>query len=160
AGETAEEITDAAGVPIERGRRVSGAGPGWGAARPPGGAGGALLPPRGAPPAGAPAGHEAGPVGPRWGGPPDATAAPSASAGRRPHLAEWIFDPHRKHVAPADDTAARLCLPDAGLPAPGPSPRAPARATVTPIGSRLGPAPDADQGRQAERARVPGPAHA
>ncbi len=38
------------------------------------------------------------------------------SSGSRPHLAEWIYDPHRKHVAPADDTAARLCLPDADLP--------------------------------------------
>ena len=53
----------------------------------------------------------------------------------------------------------RSCLPDAELPAPGPGPRAPARATVTPIGSRMGPASDADQGRQAERARVPRPAH-
>jgi hypothetical protein len=82
----------------------------------------------------------------------------SFNSGSRPHLAEWIFDPHRKHVAPADDTAMRLCLPDAELPAP--APRAPARATVTPIGSRLGPAADADQGRPAERARVPAPSHA
>jgi hypothetical protein len=79
------------------------------------------------------------------------------SSGSRPHLAEWIFDPHRKHVAPADDTAARLCLPDAELPPPAPGPRP---ATVTPIGTRLGQAPDADQDRQAERARVPAPSHA
>ena len=54
----------------------------------------------------------------------------------------------------------RLCLPDAELPPPAPGPRAAARATVTPIGSRLGPAADADQGRPAERARVPAPGHA
>jgi hypothetical protein len=81
------------------------------------------------------------------------------SEGSRPHLAEWVFDPHRKHVAPADDTAARLCHPGAELPAPGPA--AP-RATVTPIGSRMGsasPAPDADQGRQAERARPAAQGH-
>jgi hypothetical protein len=72
-------------------------------------------------------------------------------------MAEWVFDPHRKHVAPADDTAMRLCLPDAELPPPAPGPRAAARATVTPIASKLGPAAEADQGRPAERARVPAP---
>jgi hypothetical protein len=39
-------------------------------------------------------------------------------------------------------------------------PRPAARATVTPIGSRLGPAADSEQGRQAEQARVPAPGHA
>ena len=79
------------------------------------------------------------------------------SSGSRPHLAEWIYDPHRKHVAPADDTAARLCLPDADLPETASTIRAPARATVTPIGSRLGPPaqPERDPGRPAEAARVP-----
>ncbi len=47
------------------------------------------------------------------------------SSGSRPHLAEWVYDPHRKHVAPADDTATRLCLPDADLPAAGAPDRAP-----------------------------------
>jgi hypothetical protein len=84
----------------------------------------------------------------------------SFSSGSRPHLAEWIFDPHRKHVAPADDTAMRLCLPDAELPPPAPGQRAVARATVTPIGSRLGPAADPEPGRPPERARVPAPTHA
>jgi hypothetical protein len=74
-------------------------------------------------------------------------------------MAEWVFDPHRKHVAPADETAARLCLPDAELPPPAPGQRAAARATVTPIASRLGPAAEADQGRPAERARVPAQSH-
>ena len=59
------------------------------------------------------------------------------SSGSRPHLAEWVFDPHRKHVAPADDNAARLCLPEADLPEAAPRMRAAARATVTPIGSKL-----------------------
>jgi hypothetical protein len=84
----------------------------------------------------------------------------SFSSGSRAHLAEWVYDPHRKHVAPADDTATRLCQPDAELPLPAPGPRPTARATVTPIASRLGPAADGDQGRPADRARGPGPGHA
>jgi hypothetical protein len=83
----------------------------------------------------------------------------SFNSGSRAHLAEWVYDPHRKHVAPADDTATRLCLPDAELPLPASGPRPAARATVTPIASRLGPAADGDQGRPAERARVPAPGH-
>jgi hypothetical protein len=84
----------------------------------------------------------------------------SFSSGSRAHLAEWVYDPHRKHVAPADDTATRLCQPDAELPLPASGSRPAARATVTPIASRLGPAADGDQGRPAERARVPAPGHA
>src|SRR5262250_1952636 len=79
----------------------------------------------------------------------------SFNSGSRPHLAEWIYDPHRRHVAPADDTAMRLCQPDAELPEPVPGPRPAPRATVTPIGSRMGPGPDSEQGRSAERTRVP-----
>jgi len=79
----------------------------------------------------------------------------SFNSGSRPHLAEWIYDPHRRHVAPADDTAMRLCQPDAELPEPVPGPRSAPRATVTPIGSRLAPGSDGEQGRPAERARVP-----
>jgi hypothetical protein len=55
----------------------------------------------------------------------------------RPLMAEWVFDPRRRHVSPADDDAARLSLPEADLAGLAPGPRAPARATVTPIGSRL-----------------------
>jgi hypothetical protein len=52
-------------------------------------------------------------------------------AGGRLHIAEWMFDPRRRHVAPADDNAARLSLPDSEMPAPaGGSLGA---ATVTPI---------------------------
>jgi hypothetical protein len=83
------------------------------------------------------------------------------SSGSRPHVAEWVFDPHRKHVAPADDTAARLCLPEADLPEAASRLRASARATVTPIGSRLGsPAqPEQDPGQPAGAVRIPAPAH-
>jgi hypothetical protein len=83
------------------------------------------------------------------------------SVGSRPHLAEWIFDPHRKHVAPANDTAARLCLPEADLPEAASRLRAEARATVTPIGSRLGAPAQAgqDTAQPAEAVRVPAPAH-
>jgi hypothetical protein len=67
--------------------------------------------------------------------------------------AEWVFDPRGRQVMPADELARRLCLPQAdwpggrlGLGAPSPS------ATVTPIGSRLathhGEAPEALQPRE------------
>jgi len=57
----------------------------------------------------------------------------------RPQLAEWVFDPRRRHVTPADDQAVRLCLPEAEWPAPRLGPGGgPVSATVTPIGSRLG----------------------
>jgi hypothetical protein len=79
----------------------------------------------------------------------------SFNSGSRPHLAEWIYEPNRRHVAPADDTALRLCQPDAELPDSAPGPRPAPRATVTPIGSRLGPGSDGEQSRPAERARVP-----
>jgi hypothetical protein len=58
----------------------------------------------------------------------------------RPQVAEWIFDPRRRHVTPDDDHAARLCLPEDDLAAVrfaarGPGP---ATATVTPIAPRRG----------------------
>jgi DUF3071 family protein len=170
AGETAEEIADAAGVPIERVRRFEGpvlAERAYRAeeaqratVRQPGDSGpgrtlGDLVA----------EGLRASGVDPadaEWDSRKRADGGWQVtlafSSGSRPHLAEWVYDPHRRHVAPADDTATRLCLPDAELPLPAPGPR-PARATVTPIGSRLGPAADTDQGRQAERARVPAPGH-
>jgi hypothetical protein len=61
------------------------------------------------------------------------------SVGSRTQAAEWVFDPRRRHIAPDDDLAARLCLPDVDLTPirfPGP-----ATATVTPIAPRLGVAP-------------------
>jgi Protein of unknown function (DUF3071) len=69
------------------------------------------------------------------------------TAGGRPQVAEWVFDPRRRHIAPDDDQAARLCLPTDELPPPThlPDPlqspfaaREPATATVTPIAPRLG----------------------
>jgi Protein of unknown function (DUF3071) len=55
-------------------------------------------------------------------------------AGGRLHIAEWLFDPRRRHVTPADDNASRLSLPEAEMPAPtGGSLGA---ATVTPIRPR------------------------
>jgi len=55
-------------------------------------------------------------------------------AGGRLHIAEWLFDPRRRHVSPADDNAERLSLPEAELRLPtGGSLGA---ATVTPIRPR------------------------
>src|SRR6201996_3151769 len=57
-------------------------------------------------------------------------------SGGRLHVAEWVFDPRRRHVMPDDDNAARLSLPESELP---PEPVSmPGEATVTPIASRLG----------------------
>jgi hypothetical protein len=58
--------------------------------------------------------------------------------GGRPQIAEWVFDPQRRHVTPADDQAVRLCLPEADWPAARLTATGPVSATVTPIGSRLG----------------------
>ena len=60
------------------------------------------------------------------------------SAGGRPQAAEWIFDPRRRHVTADDDQAARLCLPEDDLAALRFAGRGPATATVTPIAPRLG----------------------
>jgi hypothetical protein len=60
------------------------------------------------------------------------------TAGGRAHGAEWIFDPRRRHVTPDDDQAARLCLPEDDLAALRFTVRGPATATVTPIAPRLG----------------------
>jgi len=56
------------------------------------------------------------------------------SAGRL-HAAEWIFDPRRRHVLPADDNAARMSLP--GSEPPQPAAPAPGEATVTHLAARL-----------------------
>ncbi len=74
------------------------------------------------------------------------------SSGSRPYLAEWLYDPRRRHVSPADDTAARLCLPDADLSEMGG--HQPVTATVTPIASRLG-SGDHDARRQAGGGQAP-----
>jgi hypothetical protein len=171
AGETAEEIADAAGVPIERVRRFEGPVLAERAYRAEEAQRATLRRPGDSGP-----GRSLGevvterlrafgvdPADAEW----DSRKRPDGgwqvrlafSSGSQPHLAEWVYDPHRKHVAPSDDTAARLCLPEADLPE-APRPRAPARATVTPIGSRLGApaAPERDPGRPVEAARIPAPA--
>jgi hypothetical protein len=58
------------------------------------------------------------------------------TSGGRLHVAEWIFDPRRRHVLPADDNAARMSLPGAELPQPAAPP--PGEATVTRLAPRLG----------------------
>jgi len=60
------------------------------------------------------------------------------TVGGRTQVGEWIFDPRRRHVTPDDDCAARLCLPEDDLAAIRFASRGSATATVTPIASRLG----------------------
>ncbi len=149
AGETADEIADAAGIPIERVRRFEGP----------------VLAEREyraqeAQRATVRSPGDTGP-GPRLGevvaerlielgaSPDDARwdsrkrsdgnwqVQLTFTAGGRSQAAEWVFDPRRRHITPDDDQAARLCLfaddlPPMSFAAPGP-----ATATVTPIASRL-----------------------
>jgi hypothetical protein len=56
------------------------------------------------------------------------------TSGGRLHLAEWAFDPRRRHVMPADDNAARMSLP--GAEPPLPAPPTPGEATVTRLAPR------------------------
>jgi len=156
AGETAEEIADAAGVPIERVRRFEGPVLAERAYRAQEAQGATIRQP-----------GDSGP-GPRLGdivgerlaelGVPAEEAQWDSrkrgdnswqvqlmfTVGGLPQMAEWSFDPRRRHVTPADNDAARLSLPEADLAGLGPSPLAPLRATVTPIGSRLAAAPAAE----------------
>jgi hypothetical protein len=53
----------------------------------------------------------------------------------RLHTAEWTFDPRRRHVMPADDNASRMSLP--GGEPPHPAAPAPGEATVTHLAPRL-----------------------
>jgi Protein of unknown function (DUF3071) len=174
AGETADEIADAAGIPVDRVRRFEG-------------------PPLAEREHQAQQAQLATVRGPRDGGPGprlgDIVAerlTMSAASGDlqwdsrkradgnwqvqllfavagRPHLAEWVYDPRRRHVTPDDDQAARLCLPEAELPDVEFAARGPARATVTPIAPRLGPAgpygpePGAEPERKPPRAAAPAP---
>jgi Protein of unknown function (DUF3071) len=149
AGETAEEIADAAGIPVERVRWFEG----------PVLAERAYIAEQAQAGSVRRAGDSSGP-GPRLGEIVTArlTAAGTDPAdgqwdsrkrgdgswqvsltfpsGGRLHVAEWVFDPRRRHVMPDDDNAARLSLPESELP---PEPVAvPGEATVTPIAPRLG----------------------
>jgi len=56
-------------------------------------------------------------------------------SGGRLHTAEWIFDPRRRHVLPADDNAARMSLP--GTEPPQPAAPTPGEATITHLAPRL-----------------------
>jgi hypothetical protein len=56
--------------------------------------------------------------------------------GGRMHTAEWVFDPRRRHVLPADDNAARMSLSGAEPPLPPSPPQG--EATVTRLAPRLG----------------------
>ena len=57
------------------------------------------------------------------------------TSGGDPLVAEWVFDPRRRHVLPADDNAARMSLP--GAEPPQPAAPLPGEATVTRLASRL-----------------------
>jgi len=59
------------------------------------------------------------------------------SFGSRTGIAEWIYDPRRRHVIPDDDQAVRLSLPQAEWTAVQFTDTTRQRATVTPIGSRF-----------------------
>ena len=152
AGETAEEIADAAGVPIERVRRFEGPVLAERAYRAQEAQGATIRRP-----------GDSGP-GPRLGDivaerlgmlgiDPEDVQWDSRkqgdstwqvqlmfTVGGRPQQAEWSFDPRRRHVSPASEEAARLSLPEADLSPLAPPSRPEPRATVTPIASRLSPA--------------------
>jgi len=64
----------------------------------------------------------------------------------RMHVAEWIYDPRGKHATPDDDEAVRLSLDEAHWPGPRQSSAAAATATVTPISSRTASAASASAG--------------
>ncbi len=150
AGETADEIADVAGVPIERIRRFEGpvlAEREYRAqeaqratVRRPGDSGpgprlGEIVAERLAE-------LGAGPDEPRWDSRKRADGnwqvQLTFTAGGRPQAAEWVFDPRRRHITPDDDSAARLCLAAEDLPGLRFAARGPATATVTPIARRLG----------------------
>ncbi len=149
AGETAEEIADAAGIPVERVRWFEGpvlaerayiADQAQAAAvRRAGDSGGSgsrlgdIVPERLTASGGTP---EDGQWDSRKRGDGNWQVTLTFPSGGRLHVAEWVFDPRRRHVMPDDDNAARLSLPESELP---PEPVAlPGEATVTPLAPRLG----------------------
>jgi hypothetical protein len=149
AGESADEIADAAGLPVERVRRFEGP----------------ILAERehrareaqratvrgvGEPGPGPRLGEIVSDRLSRLGSDPEDAAWDSrkrsdgnwdlelvVSLGGSSQLAEWVYDPRSRHVTPANDSAARLCVPDADWPAGAPGASGSATATVTPIGARL-----------------------
>jgi hypothetical protein len=82
------------------------------------------------------------------------------TSGGGPHVAEWVFDPRRRHVLPVDDNAARMSLPGAEPPQPVTPP--PGEATVTRLAPRLsaaaGGAVSAESGQDSQASiERPGP---
>jgi hypothetical protein len=75
--------------------------------------------------------------------------------GSRTSSAQWIYDPRKRHVTPDDDEAVRLCLPQEEWAAITFAERQRATATVTPIGSRQH-VQYADSARDADRRSAPG----
>ncbi|HEY7145667.1 MAG TPA: septation protein SepH [Streptosporangiaceae bacterium] len=85
----------------------------------------------------------------------------SYSIDGRPQLAEWIFDPQRRHVTPDDEQAARLCLAESELAMLRLTPARPATATVTPIARRhAAPGPHFQPRAEPERLAARPPARA
>src|SRR5215469_1888684 len=70
--------------------------------------------------------------------------------GGRVGTAEWVYDPRRRHVIPDDDQAVRLCLPQEDWTAVAFAEGSKATATVTPIGARQH-GQYADSGRELDR---------
>ncbi len=58
------------------------------------------------------------------------------SIGGRQGRAEWVYDPRRRHVMPDDEQAVRLCMPQSEWAAAALAERGQPTATVTPIGTR------------------------
>jgi Protein of unknown function (DUF3071) len=83
----------------------------------------------------------------------------TCEAGGEPLTAAWIFDPRRRHAMPDEDQAARLSLPEDALQAAGlvlqPSPPARGRGTVTPFVPRSSP-PAPRREPEPEPAAAPG----
>jgi Protein of unknown function (DUF3071) len=160
AGQTADEIADAAGIPIERVRRFEGPvlaerayraqeaqqatvrGPGDSG---PGPRLGEIVTERLTQ-------SGTSPDDAQW----DSRKRPDGNwqvqlmfmTGNRPQMAEWVFDPRRRHASPADDNAARLCLSGPDVPPGRIGAPDTVTATVTPIASRL-----AAQGAHAAESR-------
>ena len=149
AGETAEEIADAAGIPVERVRWFEGpvlAERGYianqaqaaivrrqGDSSGPGPRLSDIVPER---LSAAGADPDDGQWDSRKRGDGNWQVQLTFSASGRLHIAESIFDPRRRHVMPDDDLAGRLSLPESELP---PLPvTVPGEATVTPLAPRLG----------------------
>jgi Protein of unknown function (DUF3071) len=72
------------------------------------------------------------------------------TVGGRAVIAEWIYDPRRRHVIPDDEQAIRMCLPADEWAATAVADRNRATATVTPIGSRQH-SSSSDHGRDFDR---------